>query len=147
MMTDYFFVHDHNDVNEDGVTMIKAMETKRTRICWSSWIWSCQACSWGEENHLFTQIHSLFKEEKKHLGDSFFQTHSAHGLDENVSTKTLPRPARSSPNNISSLTLISRHVPRLNICRYIANIIGWVGKYSNFNCPDNFSDAGTRDLV
>ena len=33
MMTDSFFVHDDNDVNEDGVTMIKAMETKRTRIC------------------------------------------------------------------------------------------------------------------
>ena len=35
-----------NDWSE-GLTIIEAMETKRTRICWRSWSWSCQACSWS----------------------------------------------------------------------------------------------------
>ena len=67
----------------------------------------------------FPPIYSSFKEDEKHFGDSFFQIHSAFGFDENISTSTLPQPARSSPNNISLLTLIFRHVPRLNICKLV----------------------------
>ena len=63
-------------------------------------------------------IHYL-KKRKTFRWFFFFQTNSAHGLDDYVSTKTLPRPERSSPNNIFSLTLIFRHVPRLNICSLV----------------------------